>query len=432
LPKLNNSILLQLGEHLFNFGAGKKMKPQEGKNEQSFSLRQQAELALQGKLVNLQSWTLENIQNLIDELQIHQVELQLQNEQLHQTQRELEATRDKFAYLYNFAPVSYITIDEQGRIWEANLTAVAKLGLEKINLPHYPLYNCIVPEDQDTYYLWRRSLFKEREARSCELRLVGENSSPFYAKLEGIVAQDPETGASLARVVITDIMVLKETESVLRALTTRLGEVQELERQQLARELHDEIGQNLTALGFNLNFMEAQLANPNPKIPLLQERLSDSLNLVEQTADRIRDVMSELRPPMLDDYGLVDALEWYGHRFAKRMQLKVEVEGDSNLPRLEAAVENALFRITQEAFNNVAKHAQATLVTLSIFEIGNKIRLVILDDGLGFEPARRSRTSIPPGLGLLTMKERAEAVGGSCWIESQPGRGTRVIVEVSP
>ena len=283
-----------------------KMKPQESKNEQGFSLRQQAELALQGKLVNLQSWTLEDIQNLIHELQIQQVELELQNEQM-------------------------------------------------------------------------------------------------------------------------------------RALTARLAEVQELERQQLARELHDEIGQNLTALGFNLSFIETQLANPSPKLPpllrqaqdKLQERLRDSLNLVEQTADRIRDVMSELRPPMLDDYGLVDALDWYGHRFAKRMELKVEVEGDSNLPRLEPAVENALFRITQEALNNVAKHAQATLVTISIFEIGNIIRLVILDDGLGFDPARRNRTSIPPGLGLLTMRERAEAVGGSCWIESQPGQGTRVIVEVS-
>jgi signal transduction histidine kinase len=294
------------------------MKPQEDKKEQGFSLRQQAELALQGTLVDLQNWTLEDIQNLIHELQ---------------------------------------------------------------------------------------------------------------AEREG-----------------------------LRALTTRLAEGQELERQQLARELHDEIGQNLTALGFNLNFIGSQLANPSPKIPpllrqaqdKLQERLRDTLNLVEQTADRIREVMSELRPPMLDDYGLLDALEWYGHRFAKRNQLKVEVEGDINLPRLEPAVENALFRITQEALNNIAKHAQATQVTLSIFESGKqtllaspalrKIRLVIVDDGIGFEPPlwlarerppQSNRASMLPGLGLLMMRERAEAVGGSCWIESQTGQGVRVVVEVS-
>jgi two-component system sensor histidine kinase UhpB len=179
-----------------------------------------------------------------------------------------------------------------------------------------------------------------------------------------------------------------------------------------------------------LNFMGMQLANPEPKLKLLQERLNDSLSLVEQTADRIRDVMSELRPPMLDDYGLVDALEWYGQRFGQRMQLEVTVQGYPFLSRLDPGTENTLFRITQEALNNVAKHAQATEVTISVFEDNHKIRLVILDNGIGFDPARRSEGSRQFTLGLLTMVERAEAVGGVCQIETQPGRGTRVLVEV--
>jgi PAS domain S-box-containing protein len=217
----------------------------------------------------------------------------------------------------------------------------------------------------------------------------------------------------------------------LRALAARQAEIQETERQHLARELHDKIGQNLTALGFNLNFLQLQLANPSLKLELIRSRLADSLTLVEQTADRIRDVMTELRPPMLDDYGLVDALDWYAEGFAKRMQLEVVVQADPDIPRLEISVENALFRIVQEALNNVAKHAQASQATISIKESNNKLRLVIADNGIGFDPAQQYQVPRQPSLGLLTMTERAEAVGALCRIETHPGQGTRVIVEVS-
>jgi len=214
---------------------------------------------------------------------------------------------------------------------------------------------------------------------------------------------------------------LQQHTERLRALTAQMAEVAEDERQQLARELHDQVGQNLTALGINLNIVRSQL--PEEAAAPVRSRLDDSLSLVEQTAERIRDVMAYLRPPVLDDYGLVAALHWYGEQFVRRT----------------ARVENALFRIAQEALTNVAKHAQATQVTMTVEMDSTTLRLVVADDGVGFDPSTTLRTSPAPlaepdggrGWGLLTMTERAEAVGGRCHIESNPRQGTRVIVEVA-
>jgi len=220
---------------------------------------------------------------------------------------------------------------------------------------------------------------------------------------------------------------LQQYTERLRALAARLTEVRETERQRLARELHDQVGQNLTALGINLNIVKSQM--PEEAAPVLS-RLDDSLALVEQTAERIRDVMANLRPPVLDDYGLVAALHWYGERFAQRTGIAIGVEGEEPVPRLAARVENGLFRIAQEALTNVVKHAQATRVTVTVEVDSGTLRLVVADDGIGFDPAQMAETDVGRGWGLLTMAERAEAVGGHFCVESVPGQGAQVIVEV--
>ena len=222
---------------------------------------------------------------------------------------------------------------------------------------------------------------------------------------------------------------LQQHAERLRALAARLAEVTEAERQRLARELHDQVGQNLTALGINLNIVRSQM--PEEAAAPVRSRLDDSLSLVEQTAARIRDVMADLRPPVLDDYGLVAALHWYGEQFAQRIDIAIAVEGEEPVPRLAAHVENALFRIAQEALTNVAKHAQATQVTVRVEVDSGTLRLVVADDGIGFDPVHLAEPDEGRGWGLLTMTERAEAVGGRCRIESDPGQGVQVVVEVA-
>jgi two-component system sensor histidine kinase UhpB len=205
--------------------------------------------------------------------------------------------------------------------------------------------------------------------------------------------------------------------------------VAEVERRRLARELHDQVGQRLTALGINLNIIRAQI--PEQTGDAIRSRIDDSLFLVEQTTECIRDVMAELRPPVLDDYGLVAALRWYGEQFARRSGIAVAVEGEELVPRLAARVENALFHIAQEALTNVAKHAQAKNVKVTAQVQDEILCLLVADDGIGFDPASTTEPGGGHGWGLLTMTERAEAVGGRCRFESIPGQGTRVIVEVA-
>jgi Rrf2 family protein len=221
---------------------------------------------------------------------------------------------------------------------------------------------------------------------------------------------------------------LRQYAQRLRDLGERLAQVSEAERQRLARELHDQVGRNLTALGINLNIVQAQM--PADLLPAVRSRLEDSLSLVEQTTKQIRDVMADLRPPVLDDYGLFAALHWYAEQFAVRTGITVTVQGEEADDRLDPAVENALFRIAQEALNNVAKHAQASAATLALAVEGESLFLVVRDDGVGFDSLQLAERAGYRGWGLLTMNERAEAVGGHCSIESCPGRGTQVTVEV--
>lgn len=222
---------------------------------------------------------------------------------------------------------------------------------------------------------------------------------------------------------------VRENREQLRDLTVRLTEVEEAERRRLARELHDRVGQNLTALGINLNVLREQFsAETAVKVKNL---LEDSQELLEETAERIRDVMAELRPPVLDDYGLLAALRWYGKRFSQRTGIETIVQGEEMTPRLSPAIEMALFAIAQEALTNVARHAQAVGVAVTLKGVAKGARLTIADDGVGFDPKVIHRPGERRGWGLITMRERAEAIGGHLQLEGAPGKGTMVVVEVT-
>jgi PAS domain S-box-containing protein len=221
---------------------------------------------------------------------------------------------------------------------------------------------------------------------------------------------------------------LKRSYGRLHSLAARAAEAEEAERRRLARELHDQVGQNLSALGLNLSVLRGQL----DRMPdaASHSRLTDSLNLVERTAAAIRGVMADLRPGVLDDYGLMAALRWLGEEVAARTGIIVDVQGEESAPRLAAPVENSLFRIAQEALTNVMKHAQASEVTVSVDVEDRIARLLIADNGIGFEVGLTRAPQAGHHWGLSAMAERAMGVGGRCRVESRPGKGTHVIVEV--
>jgi len=221
---------------------------------------------------------------------------------------------------------------------------------------------------------------------------------------------------------------LREAARRQRALSWRLVQAQETERRRISAELHDRIGQDLTALGIHLNLIGRSADDPQAAA----ERLGDSRSLLENTIASLRSLITELRPPALEDYGLLAGLRWYGELVASRAGIEIAVHGEDPDPRPPAPVETALFRIAQEALVNATKHAQARRVDLALRSHAGDLALEIVDDGTGFDPALLQQSGPRAHWGLEMMRERAEAVGARLRLESAPGHGTRIVVEVGP
>jgi signal transduction histidine kinase len=221
---------------------------------------------------------------------------------------------------------------------------------------------------------------------------------------------------------------LKMSKEQLRTLGWRLAESEETQRKALSRELHDQIGQNLTILGVNLNILRSLV--PKNTADLVHSRINDSLLLVKQTTERIRSLMNNLRSPVLDDYGLVAAIDLHAKQFSSRTGIETMVCVSDANPHFTPNIENAVFRIVQESLTNVLKHAQATQVVINVNVSTDRLLLSIEDNGIGYDMSKITDGNGERGWGLITMKERALAVGGSCLMRSRPGMGTHVIVEV--
>ena len=232
---------------------------------------------------------------------------------------------------------------------------------------------------------------------------------------------------------VRDMTELKRNEDALRSyvarlreLSRRLREVEESERNAISRELHDRIGQGLTTLSLMVGTLDAGLSRESRSA--IQTQLKDMQALLRSVVAHVRDVMAELRPPVLDDYGLLAALRHLATEFAKRTGISVELSGVDAYPRLPLIVETAMLRITQEALNNIVKHAHAKKVAISLNAVSDRVVLDIADDGVGFDAS-----NTPDGgkhWGMITMRERAEAVGIMLRLESAPGAGTRIVLEV--
>jgi signal transduction histidine kinase len=209
----------------------------------------------------------------------------------------------------------------------------------------------------------------------------------------------------------------------LQGLSHRLIEVQESERRAIAGELHDEIGQALTLVKMNLQALQDTQADSATAIGL-----SESIGIVEQALQQVRDLSLDLRPSLLDDLGLIAALRWYGARQARHAGVIFHFTGRLPEERLPAVLETTCFRVAQEALTNVVRHAQAQHVWVDVSVQDAVLQLGIRDDGLGFDPhTAQTRARYGNSFGLLGMRERVAIAGGTMQILSAPEHGTTVI-----
>ena len=491
------------------------------------------------------------VETLLHELQVHQIELEMQNRELREMQQQLEESRDRYADLYDFAPVGYLTLDENGRVLEANLTAAALLGCEHADLVGKPFISRLAPGESEGFFSHLRHVFHStaNAAAKIKIKTIGEtrevrlesavivnigkqrgcrtimtdisenrrlaeilhqsrsekeallNAIPaavYFEDLEqryitlnkfcadlmhlpaekmlGKTAFDlfpPEIAEDFHRSdlavlqsgkpvmnqeqrvvdaqgnlhwmsaskapffdlegkvaglvgISVDISALREVKQQAsellqenRRLTQRMFDLQEEERRHIARELHDELGQWLTAIQAEAEAGARQCADRKEACRYSAQTIIDSAGQIHKV---IRRILRRLRPSVLDQLGLEDSLremvsQWRRHH----PDINCDLTLDGALDGLGERIDITLYRIIQEALTNISSHASANRVSISLRREPDHILLAVEDNGRGMD------THLPrQGMGLLGMRERIIAAEGKLKLQSMPGQGMRI------
>jgi two-component system sensor histidine kinase UhpB len=238
---------------------------------------------------------------------------------------------------------------------------------------------------------------------------------------------DPDI-SQLAATLDSLVRELKERNLELRALSESAINALEEERKQIALTLHDDTGQSLSMVIINLERLENQIPADQAAV---HEKLAETRGLAQDALANLRKIVYGLRPTILDDLGLLPAIRWYARTNLEDAGIMVEVTGSEKIETLSPQINSTLFRIAQEAVNNIIRHSQATSAEISLTYNGEWVVLEVKDDGRGFDPSLvREQALQSQHLGILGMRERAELVGGSIVIESKPDSGTQIHIQV--
>ncbi len=277
---------------------------------------------------------------------------------------------------------------------------------------------------------WIEKVFAEGYAETEAALLTKDGKKiPYYFTGSAVHLEDQTCLIGIG----VDISGRKQSEkeqrllnSELRRLSAHLQNVREEEQTRIAREIHDELGQQITGLKIDLSWVKKKLIS-NAEPALIQEKISSMNSLLDETIQTIRKIASELRPAILDDLGLCAALEWQSREFERRFNVRSEFISSAKELLVAPAIASGLFRMYQESLTNIARHANAKNVVAKLEIKNHDIILTISDDGKGFVTNSVNKKT----LGLLGMKERSLSIGGKLMIESEPGKGTTVTIIVS-
>jgi len=403
-------------------------------------LRKQAESLSRTASHSLSKLEPHNVETLVHELRVHQIELELQCQELQRVQAEAEESRDRYRDLYEAIPIGYITIDSTGKIYDLNPAGASLLGIQKKQNQLKNFFSFFRNDDDvDTVTLLCRKVLVDQEANYCEVEMKKTDDIPFVVSVQVAPVQVGEGKGERIRIAFRDITRRKQTEEMLRQhqieleanrielqdLMGKLFTAQEEERRRIACDIHDDHCQRLTALILESSSLANQLKRGMPSLVPRMESMKEKLN---EILDDFRHLTHELHPRHLETVSLGWSMRSYIKEFSNYSGLRIDFQDEGVPPHLPMPITICLYRLLQESLGNIFKHANATNVTARLSGSQNEIVLSVVDDGTGFNTGVLEGHK--KGLGLTSMQERVRPLRGRISIESGGGRGTTVTVRV--
>jgi len=406
-------------------------------------------------------------QRMLHELQVHEIELELQNEELEIAKADVEAALEKYTELYEYAPAGYYTLAADGTIQLMNLTGASMVGIERSHLVGRRFGLLVSPAHRSAFNSFLGKTFALRAKRSAEFELSSHGPRPktvrieaqqlpnglacqavvvdiserkraedTQGRLEAVTAANTKLKREIARRKKVEAALKKSEVSIrrllaesrkmqqqLRDMSRRILLVQEEQRKEISRELHDQIAQTLVGINIHMTaFANAVEVEPRS----IARAAKPIRRLIEKAVRTVHQFARDLRPAMLDELGLITALISYIRRFPKPKGLRIHFRAFAKEVALGNDERTVLYRVAQEALVNVARHAQATEVAITVRKVPEGVCLEIADNGRSFDLARMSRANGGKHLGLVGMRERLEMIGGSLWIQTTDRAGTTV------
>ena len=360
---------------------------------------------------------------LFEQSQHHVAELEERIAERNRAEAALRESEERYRELFENARDAIYVHDLEGKYMRVNRAAEALSGYKREEIVGHSFMEFVAPEHIAQVRKRFCAKLAKRGETTYEIDVIAKDGRrvPVEVSSRAIYENGLMIGVQgTAR----DITERKFAQDALQMFSRQLIEAQEDERRRIARELHDQIGQVLTAVKMNLHAVHQVSHGPE-----VSGYLRDNIEAVDEALRLVRDLSVDLRPPVLDDFGLATALRWYVDRYARRTGLEVEVITD--LPdheRFSRDLETACFRIAQEALTNVVRHSRANTVVLLLVKNGNDLLLSIKDDGVGFDvQSLQKRAPRAATLGLISMQERAHFAGGTLEIYSAVSKGTEVV-----
>lgn len=380
-------------------------------------LRIQAERRIaEEPLVDLKRLTPDEIQAVVFELEVHKIELQIQNDELLTRQHEAETSAKRYQRLYDSAPTGYLTLDSDGSIVEANLAMLAMLMIPRAQLIETKLSAFLAPHCQDRWHLARRDLMEGRPRMNFSLEFRSTERGVIDAQIIATSASWWDLGPSQIQLVVIDVTDLRGKERALQAAVKAATLAEERERRKLAADLHDDVGQLLALASLKLNALgDADALDRDARMVELED-------LLGEIRRRASSLSFQLSPPLLHDVGLIAALEWLADDLKISHGLIAEIIVEQEVV-VDEIVRVTFYRAIRELLLNVVKHAGTKKARIRMSSAGRMARIAVEDDGVGMPPTAKRY-----GFGLLALRERVEQLDGSLEISPAAQSGTAVVV----